>query len=361
MAEKKYQFVRRFMGRVEYIELGVPGIDALIPQKIDEYGATIQGYANNKEFLIAEVEGYATNYIPPPSVETPAPTVLPALPGVSPYRIEVLEESGALKSLVYFSNQLIEKREYALDYTAIVGGEKFDGNTAVTAELENLINTTGIFANALAFPPFVKEEETVDPQAEIKETVDKLGKLADSLADPLVALIPTEDDILEILAEKEPMIAGMIKLLRQEKLEREEAGMSKEEAEEKFKEEKKKMIDDYKKALKDMVKAELKKVKDNIGVFVTAVKNIPPAVVALVTNIALPPALGPVAPNPVHALNTASTAVKGLQVILQNALVAFGVIMAGSLILKIALPQPLIDTYTVMLTLSGILGAVPIP
>lgn len=356
MAEKKYQFVRRFGPFVDYIEIGVRGIDALIPQKIDEYGATMQGYANNKEFLIAEVEGYATNYIPPPSVETPAPTVLPALPGVSPYRIEVLEESGALKSLVYFSNQLIEKREYDVDYTAIVGGEKFNGTAAVTAELENLINTTGIFANALAFPPFVKEEEAVDPQAEIKKTVETLGKLADSLADPLVALIPTEDDILEILAEKEPMIASMIKLFKQEKLEREEAGMSKEEAEEKFKEETKKMIDDYKEALKDMVKAELKKIKDNLGVFGTAVKNIPAAIAETLANLAIPPALGPVAPNLAHAVIQTSTVVKGLQVVLQNALVAFGFIMAGSLILKIALPQPLIDTYTVMLTLSALLA-----
>lgn len=351
MAEKQYTFVRRFFGRLEYIERG-----ASLPYKIDEYGADVQGYANNKEFLIAEVEGYATNYIPPPSVETPAPTVLPAPPEVSPYRIEVLEESGALKSLVYFSNQLIEKREYALDYTAIVGGEKFDGTTAVTAELENLISTTGIFANALAFPPFVKEEETVDPQAEIKETVDTLGKLADSLADPLVALIPTEDDILEILAEKEPMIASMIKLFKQEKLEREEAGMSKEEAEEKFEADKKKMIDDYKKALKDMVKAELKKIKDNLGVFGTAVKNIPAAIAETLANLANPPALGPVAPNLAHAVIQVSTVVKGLQVVLQNALVAFGFIMAGSLILKIALPQPLIDTYTVMLTLSALLA-----
>lgn len=360
MAEKKYVFVKRSFGSVYY--RAKEAVDGAVEEaRVKEGGKSVPGYASNKEFLIAEVENYATNYIPPPSLETPAPTLLPALPGVNPYRIEVLEEGDALKSIVYFSNQLIQKREYVKDYTAIVGGEKFESVAAVTAEIENLIKTTGIFADALAYPAFKEDEEKVDPEAEAKAKAEELEKLAAALEDPLAALIPTEDDILEILAEKEPMIAAMIKLLQQKKLEREESGMSKEEAEEKFKADRDKMIDDYKTALKDMVKAELKKIKTNIGVFTTAVKNIPPAIVALVTNTALPAALGPVAPNPVHALNTAAFVIKQLQIILQGALVAFGIILAGSLILKIKLPEPLVTTYDVMLTISGLLEAVPLP
>jgi hypothetical protein len=338
--EKDYLFVKRIGGTVFY--------------RLKGSEESIQSEENTddlKQFLIDNVEGYTTPYPPGP----------PLPPTSNPYVFEIVTVEDRIEAKITYKDQLLTTQTYSTDFTYSFEGESYTGEEAVSKELEILSTTAGFFVDSQAFPAYTPPPEENLEDA-IKAKIEELQKLGDALLDAAANLLPTEDDVIELLAQKEPSIAKVIKLIRQEQKENEEAGMSKEEAKEKADEEIKKMLENYKKALKDFVKAELKKMKDNITVFAKAVKAIPEDVANAIAAIALPPAIGapPVAPNPAYALLLVKQVKNALGVTLSSAVVAFGVVMASSLLLKIELPEPLVTTYTVLLTLSTVINSLPV-
>lgn len=338
--EKDYLFVKRVGGTVFY--------------RLRNSAESLMSEENSndlKQFLINNVKGYATPYPPGP----------PLPPVVNPYTFETLTLDDRIEAKIFYKNQLLTTQIYSADFTYSFDGESYAGVEGVAKELEALSTTAGFFVDAQAFPAFTPPTAD-DIEDAAKAKIEELQKLGDGLLDAAANLLPTEDDVLEILAQKEPGIAKVTKLIRQEQKENEEAGMSKEEAKEKADEEIKKTVENYKKSLRDFVKAELKKMKDNITVFTKAAKAIPEDVASAIAAIALPPAIGapPVAPNPAYAILLAKQVKNALSVTLSSAVVAFGFVMAGALLLKIELPEPLVTTYTVLLSLSTVINSIPV-
>ena len=164
-------------------------------------------------------------------------------------------------------------------------------------------------------------------------------------------------------AEKERKKEGKAEKTEQEK-EAQKAEREKKRAETKKKaeEKKKKIIEDYKKNIRKKVQEEIDIIKQNYKVFKDAIDSIPPDVSALVTNIALPPAITapPGAPNPIYAINLAKQGKNTLGRTLNSSIVAFSQVLKAANAIKFEIPKPILDLFDKIAFINGLLSRIPL-
>jgi chemotaxis protein histidine kinase CheA len=230
---------------------------------------------------------------------------------------------------------------------------------------------------------------SLQPQIEL---LDKLGNLGSSIpgldVDPIVENLAKKSEELKTItesidseeeeeneretraekrkerkAEKEREKAGKKEKKKEEKEAQEaERKKKREENKKKAEEQKKKIIENYKKKMRVVVQENTIEIKQNYKIFKDAIESIPPDVSALITNIALPPAITapPGAPNPIYALNLTKQAKNTLVRTLNSAIVAFTVVVKLSTAIKFEIPKPILDLFDKINIVSNLIGSIPL-
>jgi dsDNA-specific endonuclease/ATPase MutS2 len=169
------------------------------------------------------------------------------------------------------------------------------------------------------------------------------------------------DKIIEKIAEKAEAIKAKKEAIEKEIDElRNRDRITKEEAKKMLKDKIKEYIDKYKEAIKQMVNDAINEIKSVWKEIKVQVKQIPKDVAAAIAAIALPPAIGPVGPNPIYALSIAAQTKSVLSAIL-NALATnlIKLIKAATMIL-FELPQPVLIVGDTIKILDTLLSTIPV-
>jgi dsDNA-specific endonuclease/ATPase MutS2 len=169
------------------------------------------------------------------------------------------------------------------------------------------------------------------------------------------------DKIIENIVKKAEAIKAKKEAIEKEIDElRNRDRITKDEAKQMLKDKIKELIDKYKEAIKQMVIDAINEIKSVWKEIKTQVKQIPKDVKAAIAAIALPPAIGPVGPNPIYALSIAAQT-KSLLVAILNALATnlIKLIKAATMI-SFVLPQPVLVVGETIKTLDTLLNTIPV-
>jgi hypothetical protein len=125
---------------------------------------------------------------------------------------------------------------------------------------------------------------------------------------------------------------------------------------------KKKIIDSFKKNIKGIVEEKITVIKQNYKVFKDSIDSIPPDVTALISNIALPPAITapPGAPNPLYAINLAKQGKNTLGRTLNAAIVAFTEVLKAANAIKFEIPQFILSLFEKISIVNNVISSIPI-
>lgn len=169
------------------------------------------------------------------------------------------------------------------------------------------------------------------------------------------------DKIIENIAKKAEAIKAKKEAIEKEIDElRNRDRITKEEAKKMLKAKIKEYIDKYKEAIKKMVNDAINEIKSVWKEIKVQVKQIPKDVAAAIAAILVPPAIGPVGPNPIYALLIAAQTKSVLSAIL-NALATnlIKLIKAANMIL-FELPQPVLIVGDTIKILDTLLSTIPV-
>jgi hypothetical protein len=190
--------------------------------------------------------------------------------------------------------------------------------------------------------------------AEQKRLVNQAGELGESL--PGLNL----NAILENIVKQSDELKTQYKIVEQEVEENiargESEADSRKEAEEKLKQ----TLNVYKESIREAAIEQITTIKQQYRIFKEGLDRIPEDVKLVIANIALPPAIGPVAPNPAYALNIAKTAKSSLAGTLSIIIFAFTEILKAANKIFFVLPQSLLSLYEKLKATSNILNSIPI-
>ena len=169
------------------------------------------------------------------------------------------------------------------------------------------------------------------------------------------------DKIIENIAKKAEALKAKKEAIEKEIDElRNRDRITKDEPKQMLKDKIKELIDKYKEAIKQMVIDAINEIKSVWKEIKTQVKQIPKDVAAAIATIALPPAIGPVGPNPIYALSIAAQT-KSLLVAILNALATnlIKLIKAATMI-SFELPQPVLAVGETIKVLDTLLNTIPV-
>jgi hypothetical protein len=193
------------------------------------------------------------------------------------------------------------------------------------------------------------------PGLDVNKIVENLAKKSEELKTITESIDSEEDEEVERAKRSEDK-----KKTEEEKVA--ERKKKREEAKKKGDAQKKKIIDTFKKNIKETVKEKITVIKQNYKVFKDSVESIPPDVTALITNIALPPAITapPGGPNPVYAFNLAKQGKNTLGRTLNNAIVAFTEILKAANAIKFEIPKFILDLFEKISIANTVISSIPI-
>ena len=192
----------------------------------------------------------------------------------------------------------------------------------------------------------------LEPQIALMTTLGDLGEGLPGL---------DVDKIIENIVKKAEAIKAKKEAIEEEVNElRNRDRITKEEAKKMLKDKIKEYIDKYKKAIKQMVLDAINEIKSVWKEIQKQVKQIPKDVKAAIAAIALPPAIGPVAPNPIYAISIAAQT-KSLLVAILNALATnlIRLIKAATMI-SFVLPPPVLVIGDTIKILDTLLNTIPV-
>lgn len=185
--------------------------------------------------------------------------------------------------------------------------------------------------------------------------IDTLGNMGEKL--PGLDL----DKIIENIAKKAEAIKAQYEAIQEEVDElRNRDRITKEEAKKMVKDKIKAIIDEYKEKIRQMVNDAINEIQSAWKEIKTQIKQIPKDVKNAIKAIALPPAIGPVGPNPLYAITIAAQT-KSLLVAILNALATnlIKLLKAATMIL-FEVPSPVIVAGETIKTLATILNTIPV-
>jgi hypothetical protein len=210
-----------------------------------------------------------------------------------------------------------------------------------------------------------------------KDLLDKLGNLGEPIPgldiDPIIENLAKKSEELKTVTEsidseeeeeneRARRSEKKKKTPEEKKTAEEERKKKREEAKKKAEAQKKKIIEDYKKNIRKTVQEEIDIIKYNYKIFTDAIESIPPDVSALITNIALPPAITvpPGAPNPLYAINLAKQGKNTLGRTLSSSIVAFSQVLKASNAIKFELPKSILDLFDKIAFVNSIISSIPL-
>lgn len=215
---------------------------------------------------------------------------------------------------------------------------------------------------------------SLQPQTDI---LNKLGNLGESIPglspDPIIENLAKKseeikkitesiDSEVEEESERIKRASKKPKTPEEEQAAEEERKKKLEESRKKAEEQKKKIIETFKKNIKEIVNDKITEIKQNYKVFKDSVESIPPDVTALISNIALPPAITapPGAPNPIYAINLAKQGKNTLGRTLNSAIVAFTIVLKAATVIKFEIPKFILDLFEKISIVNSIISKIPL-
>jgi hypothetical protein len=190
--------------------------------------------------------------------------------------------------------------------------------------------------------------------AEQKRLVEQAGELGESL--PGLNL----NSILENIVKQSDELKTQYEIVEQEVEENIARGESEADTRKEAEEKLKQTLNVYKESIREAAIEQITTIKQQYRIFKEGLDRIPEDVKLVIANIALPPAIGPVAPNPAYALNIAKTAKSSLAGTLSIIIFAFTEILKAANKIFFVLPQSLLSLYEKLKTTSNILNSIPI-
>lgn len=124
-------------------------------------------------------------------------------------------------------------------------------------------------------------------------------------------------------------------------------------------EESKIIIKRFKETLKDEVGEKIAIIKINAKTIQDGIKNTKDTVTAAIQNIILPPAIGPVAPNPIYSASVALQTKKQLLASLSVLFSAFAIMLSASVSIKFSLPQSILALLTGLVAIKSLINTIP--
>lgn len=186
-----------------------------------------------------------------------------------------------------------------------------------------------------------------------KELILKSGKLG--LDIPGLEIL----EIIANIAELSGEIKAQKEVIEKERDAKIEKGLDKEEAEEDSKQKIKDLIKNFGDNIKDFVNQQIATIKQQFKAVKDGLAQIPKSVAAAIANIALPPAIGPVAPNPIHALAAALIIKNALAGLLSIIVVAFTELLKAATKICFVLPDAVLTLFDVLNTVLGVVDSIP--
>lgn len=185
--------------------------------------------------------------------------------------------------------------------------------------------------------------------------IDTLGNMGEKL--PGLDL----DKIIENIAKKAEAIKSQYDAIKEEVDElRNRDRITKDEAKQMVKDKMNAIIEEYKKKITQMVNDAINEIQSAWKEIKTQIKQIPKDVKNAIKAIALPPAIGPVGPNPLYAITIAAQT-KSLLVAILNALATnlIKLLKAATMIL-FEVPQPVLAAGETIKALATVLNTIPV-
>jgi len=215
---------------------------------------------------------------------------------------------------------------------------------------------------------------SLDPQIQLLSKLGNLGKSIPGLnIDPIIENLAKKSEEIKTITEsidseeeeeneRTRRSEKKTKTPEEKEAQKAEREKKREEAKKKAKDQKKKIIDTYKKNIRKTVQEEIDVIKQNYKVFKDAIDSIPPDVTALITNIALPPAITapPGAPNPIYAINLAKQGKNTLGRTLNSSIVAFSQVLKAANAIKFEIPKFILDLFDKIAFVNSLISGIPI-
>ena len=215
---------------------------------------------------------------------------------------------------------------------------------------------------------------SLDPQIQLLSKLGNLGKSIPGLnIDPIIENLAKKSEEIKTITEsidseeeeeneRTRRSEKKTKTPEEKEAQKAEREKKREEAKKKAKDQKKKIIDTYKKNIRKTVQEEIDVIKQNYKVFKDAIDSIPPDVTALITNIALPPAITapPGAPNPIYAINLAKQGKNTLGRTLNSSIVAFSQVLKAANAIKFEIPKFILDLFDKIAFVNNLISGIPI-
>lgn len=185
--------------------------------------------------------------------------------------------------------------------------------------------------------------------------MDKLGSLGESL--PGLDL----DKIIENMAKKAEAIKAQLNSIKEEADDlRNRDRITAEEAKKMVKDKMKAIVDKFKENIKRMVQDAIAEIQAAWKEIKTQIEQIPKDVKTAIAAILTPPAIGPVSPNPIYAVQVASQT-KSILVAILNALVSniLKLTKAATMIF-FPVPAPVLIAGDTVKALDTVINSIPL-
>jgi hypothetical protein len=186
-----------------------------------------------------------------------------------------------------------------------------------------------------------------------KELIEELSNLGENI--PGLDI----DSIIENIAKESDEIKSQIQMIEDESLENIERGMDENQAKEEEKQKREEIIEKYKSGIREPVLEQITIIKQEFKVFRQGLSQIPADVTATIANIALPPSI-PGGPNPIYAINLASTTKRALIATLSVMIVAFTAMLIASNKIFFVLPNEILSLFEKISAFSTLLNTIPV-
>jgi hypothetical protein len=189
-----------------------------------------------------------------------------------------------------------------------------------------------------------------------KQLIEELSNLGENIPGLDV------DIIIENIAKNSDEIKSQVQMIEEEVDENIERGMDENQAKEEGKQKIKDIIKKYKESIRDAIIEQITIIKLQFKVFKEGLAQIPADVKATIANLALPPAITvpPGGPNPIYAVNLASTTKRALIATLSVMIIAFTAMLIASNKIFFVLPNTILSLFEKISTFSKLLNTIPV-
>lgn len=121
----------------------------------------------------------------------------------------------------------------------------------------------------------------------------------------------------------------------------------------------KKIVRRFKETLRAEVEEKIAVIKINAKTIIDGIENTIITVNTAIANIAIPPAVGPVAPNPIYSLSVVLQTKKQLLAALSVLFSTFAIMLSAAVSINFPLPQSILGLLSGLISVKALINTIP--